>query len=316
MTRIYGDPRCLEHAPSDFHPESPDRWQVAYDRLSVDGLLNHWSTDPVRPATDDEILTVHDPAVLAWARRNCETGGGYLDADTPVEKRSFQAAVVAAGLCRSAVDDVLARRVRNAFCLVRPPGHHATPHQSMGFCLFNNVAIAVRHATNVCGLARVLVVDWDVHHGNGTQEIFYDDPRVFFLSLHRHPFYPGTGLASETGVGQAIGANRNVPIAGSTPSEEILDRFSMALNDAARAMRPELVVVSAGFDGHHRDPIGGLRLDREHFVTFLNAAADVAEEYADGRLVSVLEGGYNLGVLADCVSDHVRTLIERADGNR
>jgi acetoin utilization deacetylase AcuC-like enzyme len=247
--------------------------------------------------------------LIARAVRVCEGGGGNLDADTPVCPASLEAALSAAGAGVDAVDAVLAGEAKTAFCLVRPPGHHATRRQSMGFCLFNNIAAAARRAVDRHQVDRVLIVDWDVHHGNGTQDVYYDDERVGFLSVHRYPFYPGSGAADETGTGRGLGYNFNLPIAYPTPRADYLNRFSRMLEEAVDRVRPELVLLSAGFDAHARDPIGCLDLETEDFIELTRLTRQAADVYAHGRLVSMLEGGYDLGALADAGEAHLRELL-------
>jgi acetoin utilization deacetylase AcuC-like enzyme len=303
MVRVYYDPIFLEHDPGH-HPEHPGRLTACWDRLSRSPVLATCEILPSREAEISSITAVHEPAVVERARRTCQIGG-YLDADTPVHARSLDVALRAAGTAIQAVEDVLAGRAGSAFCLLRPPGHHATRSSSMGFCLFNNLAVAAQHAIDHLKLERILIVDWDVHHGNGTQDIFYEDPRVFFLSSHRYPFYPGTGGAGETGSGSGLGTTLNIPLDANLSAAEILGRFERGLLEAARRCRPELVLLSAGFDAHWQDPIGGLRLDEEGFRSMARSVLGVAKEYSAGRLVSLLEGGYNVNVLARCVEEHL-----------
>lgn len=313
MTLLYYDPVFLEHHTGGHHPERPERVRSSWKRLIEEGWTQRAKRGTIERVRHEELAGVHSEAMIRLAEETCRAGGGYLEADTPVSRQSFEAACVAAGAARSAVDAVLTGEDRNAFCLVRPPGHHATPTRSMGFCLFNNVAIAAQHALTVHELERVLIVDWDVHHGNGTQDVFYEDPRVLFLSMHRYPFYPGTGSVSETGHGPGLGYTLNVPLAAHTPTETILSRFTDALDTAAHRILPQLVLISAGFDAHCRDPIGGLALDTEHFRTLLDNVVAIAKVHAAGRLISVLEGGYNVPVLVECICQHVEGLIESAE---
>jgi acetoin utilization deacetylase AcuC-like enzyme len=240
-------------------------------------------------------------------------GGGFLDVDTVVSPRSFDVALAAAGAGAAAVDAVIGGQDRTALCLVRPPGHHATPTTSMGFCLFNSIALAAKRARNKHQLNRVLIVDFDVHHGNGTQDIFYEDPSVFFFSIHRYGFgfYPGTGSAEETGRGPGRGTTLNVPITNGTPPSEYHAAFNRAFERAAEASKPELILVSAGFDAHRLDPIGGLGLDVEDFVRLTERILDVAKEHAAGRVVSLLEGGYHWDATAESVAAHLTTLLEK-----
>jgi acetoin utilization deacetylase AcuC-like enzyme len=311
MTILFSDPLFQRH-DTGHHPENPKRLVRVMARLERDGFVARCVKGAYQPATDAQILRVHRPEVLALARDMTRHGGGYLDSDTPVCPESLDVARAAAGACATAVDAVLRGEDTNALCLVRPPGHHATPSHSMGFCLFNNVALAARHAQDAHGLSRILVVDWDVHHGNGTQDIFYSDPCVYFISIHRwgHGFYPGTGAADETGTGPGLGLNRNVAVAMGTPRSDYLARFRNALEDAADKVKPELVLLSAGFDAHYADPIGSLGLEVEDFQTMTKRVLDVADAHCRGRVVSCLEGGYNLDMLAECVSVHLEELLE------
>ncbi len=240
-----------------------------------------------------------------------ERGGGYLDPDTVVCPASFRVALNAAGVCMAAVDAVVTGADSTALCLVRPPGHHATPTRSMGFCLFNNIAIAAAHARKKHALNRILIVDWDVHHGNGTQDIFYSDPAEFFLSVHRYGdgFYPGTGAADETGTGAGLGFTKNVPLAFGVSRKAYFEAFGRALELAAEKMKPELVLLSAGFDAHARDPIGSLGLQTEDFATLTQQTLDVAKTHANGKLIACLEGGYNVDALADSVQVHLEELL-------
>lgn len=312
MTILFHDTISDSHFPSTSHPEHPSRVQTAWKHLDGLGLTNVCKKGIASPASLQQIARVHTDGAIKRAQETCARGGGYLDADTPVEPRSLSAALWGAGAGIAAVDQVLSGNDRNAFCLIRPPGHHATRSQSMGFCLFNNIAAAAQHAIDHHELRRVLIVDWDVHHGNGTQDIFYGDDRVLFFSMHRHPFYPGSGLASETGTGDGLGYTVNLPIDVQRTGDEILSQFKQRLDRSAQAFKPELVLISAGFDAHHRDPIGGLRIDEEHFRNFLDVVLDIGDEYAGGKVVSMLEGGYNVDVLAECVADHVQGLLQRS----
>ena len=308
MVRLYYDPVFLNH-DTGHHPEHPGRVTACWNRLTESSLIKQCTLGITRDADINSISAVHHPAVVERARLACDHSG-YLDADTPVSARSLDVALRAAGTTLQAVDDLMSQQSQAAFCLLRPPGHHATRSNSMGFCLLNNIAIAARHAVSRHGLQRILIVDFDVHHGNGTQDIFYDDPSIFFFSSHRYPFYPGTGGAGETGSGAGLGTTLNLPIAADWKAEQIVDRFQIGLDEAAQRIRPELVLLSAGFDAHYQDPIGGLRLDEEHFQQMTRMVLEVAAEYAQGKLISLLEGGYNVDVLARCVESHVRQLLE------
>jgi acetoin utilization deacetylase AcuC-like enzyme len=310
MTLLYTDPVFLEHDTGD-HPERVERLRRVTARLQKTGLASMCKPGTFAPISKDALTRLHSPEVVERARRACARGGGMLDGDTPVCAASFEVACSAAGAGAAAVDAVLAGEAPNALCLVRPPGHHATPTHSMGFCLFNNVALAADHARTAHGLTRLLIVDWDVHHGNGTQDIFYDDPEVAFLSIHRfgHGFYPGTGHANETGTGRGLGFTLNVPLRFGTPRPQYHDGFRRAIERLADHVKPELVLVSAGFDAHRNDPIGSLGLESEDFAILTRCVLDVARSHARGRLVSLLEGGYDLDALAESVQAHLEELL-------
>jgi acetoin utilization deacetylase AcuC-like enzyme len=307
---LYSDPRFLEH-DTGRHPENPNRLRSILARLEKAALVQECTPRKFEPLPVEKVLELHDPNMVARAKQVAESGGGYLDADTVVCPKSCEVALLAAGACVQAVDDVLRGVDSRALCLVRPPGHHATPQRSMGFCLFNNIALAARHAKQVHGLNRILIVDWDVHHGNGTQDIFFDNGDAKFLSIHRygHGFYPGTGAADETGTGRGLGCTLNVPVRFGTPRHDYLSLFQNAVEKSADHCKPDLVLLSAGFDAHTRDPIGSLGLETEDFTDMTRFLLDVARTHAKGRIVSCLEGGYNLEALAESVQTHVEELL-------
>jgi len=310
MTWLYSDPIFLEHI-TGHHPENADRLRSILARLEVAHLIERCKKGVFRPVAEDVLLMAHAPEVVERAKDMAQQGGGSLDPDTVVSPLSFDVARAAVGACISAVDAVVAGPDRTALCLVRPPGHHATPDQSMGFCLFNNVALAALHARKKHGLSKVLIIDWDVHHGNGTQDIFYQSAGCFFLSVHRygHGFYPGTGAAGETGTGPGLGWIKNVPLSFGIARRTYHDHFRLALEEAADRIKPELVLLSAGFDAHAKDPVGSLGLETEDFTSLTRAVLDVAQTHAGGRLVSCLEGGYHLAALAESVQAHLEELL-------
>jgi acetoin utilization deacetylase AcuC-like enzyme len=310
MTLLYTDPLFLQHE-TGHHPESAQRLRSISMRLEKAGLIKRCTPGTYKPLSEEAVAQVHAPKQVQTAKQIAQHGGGHIDADTVVSPASFQVALAAAGACVAAVDAVLKGHERKALCLVRPPGHHATPTTSMGFCLFNNIALAAHHAQSVHNLNRILIVDWDVHHGNGTQDIFYEEPRVLFFSIHRYGngFYPGTGAETETGHGRGLGYTINAPIRYGTRRKEYHARFTNALEKASDKIKPELVLVSAGFDAHTLDPIGSLGLEVEDFAVLTRQVLDVAKTHAGGRLVSCLEGGYHLEALAESVQAHLEELL-------
>lgn len=307
MTLLYDDNVFLEHETGE-HPECAARllpirkqWPSLETELQLERTT--W-----QPAVLEMLQRVHSAEYVKKVKSFATAGGGRIEADTCVSTRSYDVALMAAGAVCDAARKVVQGNHKRAFCLVRPPGHHALEKGSMGFCLFNNVAVASRHATQELGINRVLIVDWDVHHGNGTQATFWDDPQVGFFSMHRWPFYPGTGDADETGGGAGAGTTLNAPIRFGTPRVEILKQFDHSLQQIAERIKPQLVVISAGFDAHRDDPIGSLGLESEDFATLAKSVIAVADQYASGRIVSVLEGGYNPQALAGSIVEHLRPL--------
>ena len=279
------------------HPECPERLVGIEEWLEGKGLLEGRVRIPARGITDEEILRVHTRDHLDRLTAFDAAGGGALDADTVMSSRSLEVAREAAGGLIAAVDAVLDGAVPRALALVRPPGHHATSDRAMGFCLLNNVALAAAHLRQVRGIDRVAIIDWDVHHGNGTQEIFYADSTVLYLSFHRASFYPGTGRSDERGEGEGVGATINVPLPADTSRAEFLDRFQTVLQEQVAPFAPDFLLVSAGFDAYRDDPLGGLGLEVMDFGSLTHSVLELAEGVAEGRLVSVLEGGYHLGDL-------------------
>jgi acetoin utilization deacetylase AcuC-like enzyme len=305
MTAFLADAISRRHDPGPGHPEQPARFDAALRGVGADRL----TVTPERILHEEHILLCHTRDYYNSVQRDFNAGALTLSTgDTDICPASLTVALRAGGLCLNAVDMVMREEAKNAFCIVRPPGHHATPTHGMGFCLFNNVAIAAAYAKYVYGVERVLIADWDVHHGNGTQDIFYADPSVFFFSTHQWPWYPGTGPANETGFGNGEGTTLNCPFEAGAGRDEIVGAFGGELREAMDEFRPQLVLVSAGFDSRVGDPLGNFVLEDEDFGELTNIVLEIADKHAGGRLVSVLEGGYNLSGLESAVRAHARAL--------
>jgi acetoin utilization deacetylase AcuC-like enzyme len=291
-----------------YHPETPDRLDAIEERLRRDGFWQEMEVVEPVEATVDQLSAVHTRDYVAAIEAASADGPTVLDYDTGVVPGSYRAASLAAGGACLAVDRVLTGAASSAFCAVRPPGHHAERGTAMGFCLFNNVAVATEHARRAHGVERVAILDWDVHHGNGTQHLFETDPKVFYLSIHQYPHYPGTGAATERGIGEGEGATLNAPMAAGTGDTEWLAALEGPFTAAVDAFRPELVLVSAGFDAHREDPLSGTLVTEAGYARMTEVVADWARRHASGRLVSLLEGGYNLDALARSVETHLKAL--------
>jgi acetoin utilization deacetylase AcuC-like enzyme len=342
MTLLYSNPLFQTHK-TGAHPEKPERLATIDRHFKQVGMYEKLKAAEWKPATAEQIGRIHTKEYVAELEKYAKAGGGRIEADTVMSEESFSVAQQAAGAVCAAVGAVLKGDDLSALCLVRPPGHHALEKSAMGFCLLNNVAIAAKCAIAEHQLDRVLIVDWDVHHGNGTQDVFYTDDQVAFFSMHRWPFYPGTGDKDETGSGQGLGFTKNVPVAFGTPREKILDQFKKELEAFAEKTKPQLVImvafgtprekildqfkkeleafaektkpqlviISAGFDAHIRDPIGSLELETEDFRTLTKIVQGVADVHSKGRIVSALEGGYHPQRLAESVEVHVEELLKR-----
>jgi acetoin utilization deacetylase AcuC-like enzyme len=311
VTGFVYDDAYLKHITGPGHPERPERLPAIVAQLKSAGLLEHLLRIQPRPAERAWITAVHTSEHLETLCQLYEKGDRYAGTrDTPIGASSYEVALLAAGGVLAAVDAVVAGEVRNAFCAVRPPGHHATPDRAMGFCLLNNVAIAARYIQQKHKLSRVLIVDWDVHHGNGTQDIFYEDPTVFYFSIHQYPFYPGSGRADERGAGAGVGWTLNVPLPAGSGDAEYEQAFSRQLIPAAHQFQPDFVLISAGFDAHQDDLLGSMQVTSEGFARLTTMVKQIADQHCHGRLVSVLEGGYDLTGLAASVTGHVRALMK------
>lgn len=316
MPLLYTDPRFLDHDTGD-HPEHAGRLAAITERFEETGAAQGCIRPKWEPVSLERLARVHSLEYAEAVQLFAAGGGRRIETDTMVSPASFDVALYAAGAACDAVQRAVAAEAaseKTALCLVRPPGHHALHDNPMGFCLFNNIAVASRTATAELGIDRVLIVDWDVHHGNGTQDTFWEDPQVAVFSIHRFPFYPGTGRADETGGGAGAGTTLNLPVAFGTPRRDYLSQLQTELTAFADRFRPQLVLVSAGFDAHRADPVGSLGLEVEDFGTLTNLLLDLADQHAGGRLVSLLEGGYNPPVLAECVELHLLEMQRREVG--
>jgi acetoin utilization deacetylase AcuC-like enzyme len=305
---LLSDPACREHDPT-WHPESRDRLDAIDEALTASGLHSRLLHPPVRPATFDQIAAVHAPAYIREVEAIAQRGGGRLDVDTLISPGSFRAALAAAGCAIGAVDVVMQGQADAAFAVVRPPGHHARPWRGMGFCLFNNVAIAARYALDVYHLQRILIVDMDAHHGNGTQETFDASPQVFYFSTHQFPFYPGTGRADETGQGPGKGFTVNVPLPAQTGDDGFGRAYAEILAPLARRYHPQLILVSAGYDIHWADPLTEMGASVSGIAQIMATIQSLALELCAGRLALMLEGGYDRAALKAATTATLQVLL-------
>ncbi len=307
-TGIVIDPRYLEHQTGRGHPERPERIAVLGEMLERQEGLQRVAP---RTATADEITLVHDGGYFEEVARTRECSYYAFDADTPVSARSFDTACLAAGGVLTLIDEVMAGRLRNGFAFVRPPGHHAERDRAMGFCLFNNVAVGAAYLRHRHGLSRTVVMDWDVHHGNGTQHVFERDPGVLYLSTHQYPFYPGTGAINEVGAGDGEGYTVNLPLPAGCGDAEYLDAFQNVVEPVIRQYEPEFVLISAGFDPHVDDPLAGMNVTETGFAAMARVLITLADQVAAGRCVAVLEGGYDLRAIQNCSAEVLAELRGR-----
>ncbi len=309
-TALIADERVRGHFGGPNHPEQPARFTAVVDRLESSNLLDRLDHLPSRSATDDELALVHTRPYIELVRREVAEGRKLLSTgDTDINEKSDEAARVACGGVLASIDAVCGGGTANAFCAVRPPGHHASADRGMGFCVYNNVAVAARYAQRNYGLKRIAIFDWDVHHGNGTQDIFYADGSVLFCSTHESPLYPGTGAIGETGEGDGDGTTFNRPFPAGAGRTGILGAFDDVFLPAAEQFRPELILISAGFDSREGDLLGHFQLTDADFSDLTDRLTDLAARHCGGRLISFLEGGYTLAGLASAAEAHVRALL-------
>jgi len=309
-------PACLEHSNGANHPERPQRLAAVQQRLTASGLLERLVQIPPEPCPVERLERVHERSYLAALRQACRQAPARLDADTGVSAGSWEAALLSAGGAIAGCDAVMAGKIGSAFVATRPPGHHAEAGRAMGFCLLNNVAVAARYLQDRHGIGRIAIIDWDVHHGNGTQHLFEEDGDVFYFSVHQFPFYPGTGDRRERGRGRGAGATLNAPLPAGCGDDEYSKVFREMLRPALDEFRPEGILISAGFDAHRDDPLAGMQVSEGGYAELTRMVGAIADEHCGGRIVSLLEGGYGLKGLAASVEAHLETLFEarRGDG--
>jgi acetoin utilization deacetylase AcuC-like enzyme len=307
-TGYVSDPFYLRHE-TEPHPENPGRLTAIQNQLESSEFYNNLI--PIQPhkATEEEIALVHDSGYVESVKQSCADDVRNLDADTIISPDSYDAALLSAGAGMTAIDQIITGSIQNAFCAVRPPGHHAEQDHAMGFCLFNNVAIAARYAQKAKGLNNIFIFDWDVHHGNGTQHSFYNDPSVYYCSMHQYPFYPGTGAIEETGTGDGLGTTLNLPMDAYSEDEDYISALENKLIPEIQRYQPDLIIISAGFDAHKNDPLAQIQLTTDCFGQMTKMVMEVATDVCDGRLLSMLEGGYDYDALSSSVQLHTQTLL-------
>lgn len=303
----------LKHKTGPMHPERPERLETIISMLEKKNLKEKLKNILPKPADELWVTSVHTSQHLDALRAvgaQADNDLAYIDGDTPMSRDSLDVAFLAVGGVLEGIDAIMNNKVTSVFCAVRPPGHHAEPSRAMGFCLFNNVAIGARYFQKKYGLKKILIVDWDVHHGNGTQEAFYKDPSVLFFSTHQYPFYPGTGAETERGLGAGLGSTINVPMKAGSGDNEYIEVFNSRLIPAAQDFQPDAVMISAGFDAHQNDPLASMRLTEEGYAKLSSIVKGIAEKYAEGRIISCLEGGYHLESLSLSVYRHIQVLLD------
>ena len=306
-TGYISDPFYLKHK-NEPHPENPGRLNAIQKNIESSKYYNNLTLIQPRKATVEDIAKVHGTGYIRSVEDSCRNGVRNLDADTVISADSYQAALLSAGAGLEALDKILEGTVGNAFCAVRPPGHHAEQNKAMGFCLFNNVGVIARYAQNVQKLEKVFIFDWDVHHGNGTQHSFYKDSSIYYSSIHQYPFYPGTGGVDETGTGDGLGSNLNLPMRAYSCDTEYINAIEHKLIPVIQKFNPDLIIISAGFDAHENDPLAQINLSTDCYGKMTQKLMEIANDVCNGRILSMLEGGYDYSALADSVQLHVETL--------
>ena len=290
------------------HPENPGRLNAIQKNIESSKYYNNLTLIQPRKATVEDIAKVHGTGYIRSVEDSCRDGIRNLDADTVISADSYQAALLSAGAGLEALDKILEGTVGNAFCAVRPPGHHAEQNKAMGFCLFNNVGVIARYAQDVKNIQKIFIFDWDVHHGNGTQHSFYKDSSVYYSSIHQYPFYPGTGGVDETGTGDGLGSNLNLPMRAYSCDTDYINAIEHKLIPVIQKFNPDLIIISAGFDAHENDPLAQINLSTECYGKMTQKLMEIANDVCNGRILSMLEGGYDYSALADSVQLHVETL--------
>jgi acetoin utilization deacetylase AcuC-like enzyme len=309
-TAFLYDPRFLEHDAGYNHPERPERLTAVINHVSALPWFSGLSPVTPQPATMDQIETIHALSYIRRAKRSCRDDDPFLDTpDVGISRKSAEIAFLAAGGAIAVADSVMSGKSKNGFALLRPPGHHAENSSAMGFCLFNNIAITAKHIQKLYGVHKVLIVDWDVHHGNGTQHSFEDDPSVLYVSLHQYPFYPGTGSAGQTGIGRGEGYTLNCPMTAGSGDTQYMNAWTEKILPKLNGYQPQVILISAGFDAHQKDPLASMNLSTQCFGWMTDQLKEIAERYCGGKIISMLEGGYDLAALSECVSEHLEHLI-------
>lgn len=296
----------LDHE-TGHHPENFQRLVSILKKIQSTSYFSKLIQPEIREASEAEIETIHSNAYIKDFQKRVKQGAGFFDGDTPYSPGSYKAAALASGSGIVLADTILNGEANNGIALVRPPGHHAEKYHAMGFCMFNNIAITAKYLQSK-GIQKIFILDWDVHHGNGTENSFYSDDTVFFASTHQYPFYPGSGAENDKGSGKGVGYNLNIPLGRGSSNEDYLNAFQEKIVPAIDKFQPEFILISAGFDAHKDDPLGGMNLTTSVFERFTDIIRKKAEEHCKGRLISFLEGGYNLSALADSVEAHIAAL--------